>query len=216
MMALLLLGAPSGSAQEQPALVAHFEQQVKAALGQRDGAALKRLVAFLSPREASELLAAPAGKLGVVTRALGPVGAGTLVFLRVEKTETGTPGVFQALCELRRVGQRTVAVRRVPLAEAARNFRIAAHRSAMRIEAETGATEMGDEIEIGVVRPTRWIFFLLDPEREVRSVAIEAKGAEVFYAGNFVALERGVAWSVGERVKIEVRSRLRLVRKKMA
>ena len=214
---LLLAASALVAAQSREDLVALFERQLTTALAQRDEATLRRVFAFLPAKEVAELLAVPAGTLRASLRPLGPYGQGTLLFLHFEEITKEEPAtILQALGELRPTQQGPAVVRRVPMPEAARAFRIAAHHSTLRIEAETGATEMVDEVEIAVMRPTRWIFFVLDPGREVRAVSIEAPGAEIFRVANFVALERSSDWAVGERVHLEIVSRPRLLRKKLA
>lgn len=215
--ALLLFGpAPCQSGERGENLLARFQQQLDALLERRNAVGLQRLIPFLLPQEVAALVELRQGELHTTLRLLGPIGEGMLLFLHFEQVardEVRT--LLQFLCELRRIDDAPVAVRRIPIAEAARGFRIAAHQSSLRIEADTGATEMLDEIEIAVVRPTRWIFFFLDPSREVRAVSIEAT-AQVFRVANFVALERAAPWAAGNRVRVEVRSRFRLTPKKTA
>jgi hypothetical protein len=213
---LLSLPPPCESAERGENLLARFQQRLDAFFAQRNGLELHRLIPFLSPPEVAALLELRQGELRTSFRQLGTIGEGILVFLHFEKTvQDGQQTLLQSLCEMRWLDARPVAVRRVPIAEAARDFRIAAHQSSLRIEADTGAAEILDEIEIAVVRPTRWIFFFLDPSREVRQVSIEA-AAEVFRVANFVALERASPWVAGNRVRVAVRSHFRLTSKKAA
>ena len=193
-----------------------FELRLAAGLNAKDAAEVSRLLPFATEEERKILQGAPPGAFRLMVKALGTLDAGQLVFVCVEDAQDEPAVRLQALGELRSVSGRPVLVRRVPMSEAARAFRIASHRAAMRVEAETGVTETAESIELLVLQPTRWVFFLLDPEREVRAVSVAAQGADVVRFANFVCVERAENWPAGTRLQVEVRSRLRLARKKLA
>lgn len=190
--------------------VSAFEQGLRAALTAKDQAELLRLIPILDPTLTHAILQTPAERVQITVHALGPLETGQLVFVRLEDNVGGhSIELFQSLGELRlRAGQGVLA-RSLSIREAATSFRIATHYSILEMEATSGATAVLDHLEIAVMRPTRWIFFFLNPDRVVSSVAIEADRAQVFRAGNFVAVEREQNWSQGERIRLTVRSQQR-------
>ncbi|MCL6480759.1 MAG: hypothetical protein K6U02_03435 [Firmicutes bacterium] len=206
---LVLLVAPTVRAQTANPVPA-FEQGLRAALAAKNPTELLRLIPILDPTLTRAILQTPTERVQVTVRALGPLDSGRLVFVRLEDNVGGhSIELFQTLGELRSQAGQAVLTRSLSVRDAATSFRIASHYSIQEMEANSGATEILDHLEIAVMRPTRWIFFLLNPNHVVSSVAIEAGSAEVFRAGNFVLLEREQNWNPGDRIRLTVRSRQR-------
>ncbi len=206
---VLCLGVFAAAAQTVNPVQA-FEQGLRAAIAARDEARLRSLIPILEDTLIRAVLQTPAERVKLAVHPLGPVGSRTLVFVRLEdRTESYSIELFQSLGELSVQGGQPMLARSLSVVDAAESFRIASHYSIVEMDANTGETEILDHVEISVLKPTRWIFFFVDPNRAVSSVAIEAGNSEVFRAGNFVALERNQPWRSGERIRLTVRSRQR-------
>lgn len=212
LFALLLLLAGCGPARvEDP--VETFRKELAEALARRDAAALRELLPAVSAEELTGWARGENQNAHAAVRLLDERGEAPLVFVHIEQRGAGgTVVLYQSFGELGARGSRVSLARTMPLAEAARAFRIASHRSGVRIEADSGDTAIVDEVELEVAEPTRRVFFLLDAGREITRVSIAAGDADVTHVANFVLLERSEDWPAGARVWLEVHSRARIVR----
>lgn len=209
LLVTLCFGVFSAVAQA-PDPVKEFERALAAAIKASDRDQLSRLIPILDDTLLRAILQTPSDRVGIIVHMLGPVGPQTLVYVRLEdKIESHSIELFQSLGELVLRNGQPVLARDLSAREAANSFRIASHYSVVEMDANTGATNILDHVEISILKPTRWVFFFLDPDRTVSSVAIEAGNSEVFRAGNFVALERNQPWRSGDRIRLTVRSHQR-------